>query len=398
MQKPEQAQHIPSADRLTSGALDLVIEEGLGSLSARSLAARVGASASAINYHFGKRDALVLNVQKLAANLSVEERRAAADQGQSLAPRWAPFSDAFTAMIQHRLSQSRGLLTLAAEFETLAGAEAAREMQLCVAKETAAEAEFWRGFARSHGVTEIETEVWSNLALGLMRTLLWESDAAARSAWISGPSTRLSRRIKREAFAPAAMIEIESDGLLSSPEPKTLAQQRIVDAALEVAAKIGVHRLTQRDVAASAGVSLAAVTYFYRRKADLISAAFAELYRQTCRAVEITINRNEDGLGAATGFDEQGYSFQVSALNALMTGAARDSGLVSIAQKLRETLGGGSALILRRRGINVDRMDAFMWSMIVMGGLQRFRFHDPRRRAHLLSDSLSQLSSLIFDE
>jgi DNA-binding transcriptional regulator YbjK len=60
-------------------------------------------------------------------------------------------------------------------------------------------------------------------------------------------------------------------------ERSSQRRQRIVEAAIEVIAEHGIEGVTHRLVARRAGVSLAATTYYYETKADIIADASAQL-------------------------------------------------------------------------------------------------------------------------
>jgi AcrR family transcriptional regulator len=64
-----------------------------------------------------------------------------------------------------------------------------------------------------------------------------------------------------------------------APKQERSAQRhrQIADAAIEVIARHGIASVTHRRVAESAGVSLAATTYYYKTKADIIAVASAQL-------------------------------------------------------------------------------------------------------------------------
>ena len=60
---------------------------------------------------------------------------------------------------------------------------------------------------------------------------------------------------------------------IARQERSTRRQRRIIDAAIGIIAQQGLSGLTHRRIAAQAGLSLAATTYYYAAKGDIVSAA-----------------------------------------------------------------------------------------------------------------------------
>jgi AcrR family transcriptional regulator len=97
--------------------------------------------------------------------------------------------------------------------------------------------------------------------------------------------------------------------------------------------------MSQRDVAAVAGVSQASVTYFYRTRANLIAAAASALHREIQGGVLGEAERMAGPTGwASQVIDDLGnFRWRVGALHELMLMSARDVTLAPIARDLRET-------------------------------------------------------------
>src|SRR5262245_34540578 len=71
-------------------------------------------------------------------------------------------------------------------------------------------------------------------------------------------------------------------------------QKQIADAAIDVIARHGIASVTHRRVAESAGVSLAATTYYYKTKADIIAVASAQLLAAYVDAFRRVAERHEE--------------------------------------------------------------------------------------------------------
>jgi AcrR family transcriptional regulator len=70
-------------------------------------------------------------------------------------------------------------------------------------------------------------------------------------------------------------------------------RQRIVDATIAIIAEHGIARITHRLVAARADLSLAATTYYYETKADIVADASAQLLASYIDAFRAFANRRE---------------------------------------------------------------------------------------------------------
>ncbi|VVD85194.1 HTH-type transcriptional regulator BetI [Pandoraea communis] len=388
------------AERLRTAAYELACARGFSELSARSLAAATGGSPSAVNYHFGGRDQLLLAVYDEVATRLASARESALAQCLATAPSWADLPDVFTSMLQLRLSNDRGVLALLLELEH--EVEAGREPQLRPAAQAEVELEwaFWFALAKRFGVSDSAADVWAALGLGLTGLLLCEPDPGARSAWISAPATRLHRRMTAQPVTllpmrgPTAMAGVEAIAQ-RLPQANETAR-KILDAALATIAKKGADRLVQREIASIVGVSLASVTYFFRTKHDLIFAAFAELCRRMHAHVEEfeRLGGGEESLAALA--DRDTFS-GFAAMSALLRAAARDESLAPIARDIRQMRGVGSYVMLSKRGISADWLDAFIWGVMMSGKYRPLQFFDPiDSKAKLLEFSTERIG-IVFD-
>src|SRR5687768_477114 len=109
----------PAASRLADIATSIAVEAGPAALTARALAVAADASPSAVNYHFGGRDALVLEVHR-----GLRRRRAAwrAARLAELPAVGAPWPAVLAAIFDLAVTR-RGETLALLEFEALARAE-----------------------------------------------------------------------------------------------------------------------------------------------------------------------------------------------------------------------------------------------------------------------------------
>jgi AcrR family transcriptional regulator len=364
-----------SQARLLDVGFEMALEGGLSALSARTLADRLNASPSAMNYHFGSRDSFLEALQRRAVAQSDAWRLAHAGAAGDLAP-WSTTGDVVLALIQARLAQPRGLQLLLLEF----AAEA--EVCPCLAADAQAEADaddrFWSDLVVRVGEAPHAAPIWSAMVAGLILNFSSEPDAAVRGAWMGGTLRRLVDRMagrRPSPIAPPAGLTLAPRLQFQSPSGETAV--RIVRAALKIIGEKGAARMSQREAAAAAGVSLAAVTYFYRTRADLIEAAFSALHTGLRSEVLDRSSGPRDRIGwSAAVFDGDGrFDWRVSAMRELMILSGRDRHLIGIVQAIRAGHGATSISLLQQRGVaDADQLDAFILSTVLRGVSERVRF------------------------
>jgi len=386
----------PATDRahhLIEQAFALSCEEGLGALTARMLGQRAGASASAVNYHFGSRERLLAEVHGEARRRAEAERAALRDQFAVELPPWCSYPNRLTAMVLGRLGQDRAMAVLLQEFEPEAAGSDDINLRDSVRAELAAERQFWREIAHEHGQGPEAAALWADLVLGLTASLHWEWRIGLLSMWIAAPVGRLYRRLERskvtlsEIDAPAIALR---EGISTS---ETAA--RILEATIATIASRGVDRTTQREVAGAAKVGLASVTHFFPTRDELISAAFAELYRRHGEE-QATPDDNEDRAYTMLAYGDPASRRGSLAAGALLTAAARKPELVPIAEQLRLVRGIGTKHMLQQRGFAVDQTDGYIWACVMMGRIRRDRYAMPSPNPSEYASSARSLSELIF--
>lgn len=369
-----------AAERLAAAALDLALEAGLEAVTARAVAERAGASVSATNYHFGGLPALTRQVRR-ACVAHCRAWRAANPPATAPAAAWSSQAARMAAAMMRALDDLRPWLLLMSDFWGEAEAGFAEHGE-DVAAEAAAWTDHWRAAAQAGGARGEAAEAFAYLAQGLVDLLMGEPDAAVRAAWIIDPLARLEARLSR---APLAGTAPDPAVRLLADAPSAEGARKILAAAIAVIGERGVARMTQREVAAKAGLSLAATTYFFRTKSDLVRAAFHELHRQVrLQVLEGQERRlNWPTLGADLLINQAG---RVRALSALVRAAARDPALRPLAEENRATRGATSLGILRASGVeDADGLDAFLWSTLMGAVFHRARLAPAEAQADVVA-------------
>jgi len=367
-------------ERLAQAALDLALDAGLEAVTARAVAERAGASVSAANYHFGGLPALVAEV-RVACVARCRAWREAHPPESAPAAAWSSQAARMAAAITRMLDDLRPWLLLVSDFEGEAEAGFAAHAD-DVAAEAAAWAEHWRAVAEAGGAQGPAAQAFAYLAQGLVDLLMGEADAAVRTAWIIDPLARLEARLSRAplvAAAPDPAVRLLADA------PSAEGARKILAAAIAVIGERGVARMTQREVAAKAGLSLAATTYFFRTKSDLVRAAFHELHRQV--RLQVLEGRERGSNRPSLGADLlTRQADRVRALSALVRAAARDPALRPLAEENRATRGATSLGVLRASGAaDADGLDAFLWSTLMSAVFHRARLAPPEAQAEIMA-------------
>ncbi|NGM51052.1 TetR family transcriptional regulator [Caulobacter sp. 602-2] len=298
-----------------------------------------------------------------------------------------------TLLVAERLEAGRLGFVLLGEFEIEAEVGGDLELQAAAGRGGDAEFAFWRETALLLGAGDADADGWAGLAVGLCTLLHVEPDAGERQLWLAPAFRRLGARLGRTAIDPVP-AGLAPDEALPEREHANDTARRIVEAAIAGIADRGVSRLTQRDVAARAGVSLAATTYFFRTKADLVEAAMVELHRQ----VRAEVLASADDTGVATVMAPTGgFSARVRALGALQLAAAREPALQPLAAAVRATRGATSMRMLRRQGVNdADGLDAMVWSTVMSGLIGKLRFAAPAEREAVFGAMRDALQARLF--
>lgn len=387
--------HGETAELLVRSGVEIALAGGLRMLTARALADRTGLSPSALNYHLGGREGLVTQVleRALAASAAWRAARLAEISEEAGAPSWASPAGAIAAMIADRVGDFRAWSLLLAEFE--AEAEDAPAVAAAVGQQVAAMADFWRAAAVELGEAPDAAEIWADLALGLTQLFLSPEPATSKLPWIVDATGRLQARLRR---TPQTALVARGAGPAERLGATTYASEgarRLLEAALDMIVAKGADRLTLRGVAAAAGLSLAATTYFFRTRGELVAAAFHELHRQLgAQALQAP---GGGGLARVT-LEDGGEAavWRVRAMEALLLASARDPSLASIARELRSTRGATSLGMLRSLGVEADGLDAFIFSTAVGGIVQRTRFSPPGQRREAMANGERAHLELIF--
>jgi AcrR family transcriptional regulator len=380
------------AEGIIETAANLASVSGVGALSARAVAQRAGLSPSAVNYHLGGREGLV---RALQSRIRDEFEKWAETRFEALAGLPADLMSpaALVASIIADLATQPWTITMI-EFGELHGRESDPEDFADV--QWLSMAPFWRRLLERFQVNDLAEEAWRILALGALSLALLDTDALVRSVWLSQVVHRTAERLSgRRRFDRIEPSETEAPAVVSSNQPE--GRRRIIETSIRLIGEHGLADLTHRQVAAESGLSLAATTYFFKTKDEMIFEAFRELHR---RVFARLASGNRDPANSLSnllltkGGDPH---WEVGAMRALYTAAVRDPALRPFAMDLRRVRGLGSLRWLASAGVtDIDRTDGLIWSLIIGGLFQAALLVPKRQRRTYIDRTAKRLLQTLF--
>lgn len=165
------------------------------------------------------------------------------------------------------------------------------------------------------------------------------------------------------------------------------AQRRveIIDAAIEVMARVGLAGLSMRVVAAQAGIPLGALSYYFDDKSDLVAQAFQQLSDREIERVVRTADRLEPTMSADQLADTMadmiidGFTSPQGAIVTryeLVTEASRDERLRPMFEAWYTAMVPALSRLFRELGSNQPELDA-RTVMAVMAGLEIDNLYRP---------------------
>lgn len=397
-------------DRLIAAVLEILMAEGARGVSARALAERAGASASAVNYHFGGREGLFAQAFEQASREAADWRArvlaaAPAEAPQDVLTAWLP------ALIQDLCRQPSAILAIR-EFRQLASRMPG--LRAAAARDQAAADAFWREVCARSGFSPELGPTMSDLAAGATLTHGPQDDWTQELPWLTQTCTRFVARLAgRRRDLPGwdgwrALAERQAAAAAGgwSP-PASDAARRMLDAAIEIVGRLGVEGLTHRAVAQAAGASLANATHHFPTQASLVHAAFRRLHGLTTEEGASNRRAPPSGLpprALADAFVDfllkpgGELHFAPTALEELILFASREPGLAGVARQLRADRGEGTLQLLAdmaQTGDPADRLDAHMTSTLLMGSIRGvYGLEPPDREAWLRPRARASLEAL----
>lgn len=381
-QEKDQVGGRDTARVILESAVRLACVDGMGAVTARAVALEAGITASAVIYHFKS----VANL--LSAIYDQVEEDLSAWRAGLLAMLADPAKGLFSAealgiAALSRLVQDMGLRTILQQELYRAALRGTLSLNQSPLIGLNARVDFWQALWRDTGLKREQAELWAAAADGLVSLPLLDRVPFRREALIAAAMRRMDDRIAGRAI-PSTPSETVLPEIVEAPAVPR-GKRQIIEAATRLIGREGVDRLTHRKIAAEAGLSLAATTYFYESKDDLIADAFREIQRQAVYAV--VQGETQPGHFASTiMLDEQNEErWQLAAMLALNQAAIRYARFDDLALTLRQLRGIDAMRWLRAHGCaDADHLDGILWSGVTTSiGEYALCLPASERRRHL---------------
>ena len=381
-----------AAEAIIETAQAVALECGVGTLSARTVAQRAGLSPSAVNYHLGGREGLIRALWLRIRDEFQRWSEARRDSLTTLPPDLVSLPALVASLVGDLAAQPWALAM--AEFREIHG----RAPDLAEAGDLdwLSMESFWKQILERLETPDHARQAWHIFALGALSLALVDADPAVRAVWLARAAHRLAKRLAgARRFEPS---HHEDAGL---PVIDRLEQadgrRRIIETSIRLIGERGVADLTHREVAAAAGLSLASTTYFFKSKNEIVIEAFRELHRRVFERLASSTPRPMSSLSNLLLTKAGDPHWEVGAMSALYTAAAREQALRPFALDLRRIRGIGSLRWLPTQGVvGADRTDGFIWSLIIGGLFQAALLLPKRRRRAFLDRTSKQLLESIF--
>jgi AcrR family transcriptional regulator len=379
---------------IITAAADLMRVVGVAGLSARVVAQHAGLSPSAVNYHLGGRDGLL---RALCARVRADFEHWAKDRLASIAaspPEMLSPSSLVAGCVFDLASQPWAFALL--EFRDMIRRG---EIELGAPEESPwlALENFWNSVLHGFALSMARLSMWRIFATGALSLSLVDSDPVTHFGWLTEAAWRLQARA--DGARPEQPPENQEPVQVLEPPPQPEGKRRIIEAAIRLIGESGVDGLTHRNVAAASDLSLASTTFFFKDKTEIVIAAFRELHRQSIERMTGARPSHAGRLSQVVLREDGEPRTDVAAMNALYIAASHNENLKPFALDLRRVRGAGSRRWLPARGAkNVDRLDGFIWSLLV-GGLYVTTLSYPRQdRASFLDGNSDELFEILYSD
>ncbi len=373
-----------SLDSRTTRAGDIIeaylaqmAESGIAGATARVVAARAGASPSAINYHFDSLERLygIAQLQAITETRGwLMARLAEAEAGAPWPP--AAFPPFATAVIDDWCTHRRVL----AQAEACDSAAMAWEVSDTAGQWIGLWDEFWAvalpRFSLPAHLAPVAAAVLQSERFGHLARWRAPHDRAGLeevcvrlTARLSGDTELLGRsapwRTAAEALSQRATIF----------PPLAGAAAKIAQAVVEAVDEGGEGALTHRATAMRAGLSLGAVTHHFPTRTALMAAGYAWLYQSIVASAQRAgaVSADHDDLGRhILTFLAVGQSApRVRAFETFFFSATRDPALADFAARVRYSRGATTFSFLGPVTPWLTRLDALLISHWISGAARR---------------------------
>ena len=374
-----------SSDRradLIDAFLEQMADAGVDGASSRAVAARIGASASAINYYFSSIEQLYGIAQSHAAAEAerwLDERLAEIETG-------APWpAHAFPAFAAHLIDTWCVARRAEAHAEACDFAGLAWRVSATTARWLAIWTDFWTAalprFSLDAALAAIAAPILQSERFGHLARWRAPHDRAG----LEEVCLRLTARLAGdpELLARPTPWRLTAERVSQETtvfRPLSEAAERIADAVVAAVDEGGEGALTHRSAAAKAGLSLGAVTHHFPTRSALMAAGYAHLYQTNFEtAVGVLTTPDPDAptraLPAHDDIGQHMLSFlhvgraapRARGFEAFFFAATRDPALADFVARVRYSRGFNTFRHLGPLAPQLTRLDALLISHWISG-------------------------------
>ena len=388
-----------AASRLVAAGAELAAAGGVKAVTTRAAAQSAGTSASAVTTALGGRQGLLRAIFEQGRAQAAERDATALAELAGHTLSGGLLGDWLAAYLQAEAQHGRSILLLRRELylqvnrmpELLEVAKAWRAQDLT----------FCERVLERFGLPEERAVLLLEAVHALVELFPVSGRALTRAAWAQQAVRHFCARLTgehppRTPWRP--LIEAAAGEAASRHQDETARAPQaelILEAAVSLLARVGSAGLSHRALAEEAGVPLAATTYYFASREEILEGAFKRVYEALSReARDINLGENSISLSefatqtALISLTEEGELVEsMAVIDELLAAAFRDPELEPFALHLLSSRGQTTAMILPAlKGVTVDewsREDAFLISLLGLSAVQSLRIAPVSERADL---------------
>jgi DNA-binding transcriptional regulator YbjK len=341
-----------SPQKILSVARQIGMAEGVGAVGVRAVARAADFSSSAVSYHFQDRETLLAALHRTVQDEHYEHLSGMLDAVSGMPPHMRSLPGFVAAVICALAHSARQQTLLLLELNLNAATAGPLSAPLAES--------FWSRVADRFETAPDAIWKWRILAESATLFALLDRDPVVSTTWLTPLTFRFESRLggwrspsrAQEAFDVDQEGAVLRDEFGLDPRPRAV---EITEAAVRLLSRY--KPISHRTIAKEAGVPLAATTYFFNGKDDILEAAYRSIYRRL-------LGESIDPRACMSDpFTPDGdIKEPILLFGRLILALAREEAFTSLAEGVRNARGRSSMIALRNRGAAMDRLDGLLWS------------------------------------
>jgi DNA-binding transcriptional regulator YbjK len=376
-----------SRERILDAGRDIGIVDGLDASGVRAVARQAEVTPSLVSYHFKGRDALLaaLHEHVMAEHYADLSRQLASVA--ELPDHLRSPASFLTSVISHLVNAQRPLTLLLLELRMHAAMSTDQV-------NTSPATHFWQEFGAMFDLSDEEIWSWAIVADGALWYAILDEHPVVTQTWVGRAFSRMSTRLAGLPDQPAlSPLHEETTEKPIEVAPTTKLHSRSQDvtkAAIRLIARG--EKISHRAIAKEAGMPLATTAYFFSSINHILADTYKTIYAMMMGDLGTFSGRSSQGLIRLDG--------KVAPLPALfgklILYTAQDKENNILTRRFRDARGLSSLKILRRMGLEVDRLDGLVWTLCHGPYSPMIFGHPASERSARYESNLTQLISRLF--